>query len=68
MEKFVGRQREVELLSKTINKNKQTISIIYGRRRVGKSDLIRYTLQKVRQKALFFEGLEDQSKWNSKIY
>lgn len=55
---FVGRARELEQLRATLNRASPTISVIYGRRRVGKSALIRKTLE--RNPAVYFEGLENQ--------
>jgi len=55
---FVGRTRELEQLHTTIDRPHSTISVIYGRRRVGKSALIRKALAD--RPALYFEGLENQ--------
>jgi len=57
--KFIGRQKELEALSNLRSKS-NTITVIYGRRRIGKSFLIQEFLKK--SKALYFEGLEGQSK------
>ncbi len=60
MSEFIGRTREIGQLRQTLNNKKSTITIIYGRRRVGKSELIRKALEG--RKAIYFEGLENQSK------
>jgi AAA+ ATPase superfamily predicted ATPase len=52
----VGRKNELELLKRTLDSSRPTISVIYGRRRVGKSFLISKALEK--KEALYFEGLE----------
>jgi uncharacterized protein len=57
---FVGRHKELEQLMRTLDSSHPTISVIYGRRRVGKSSLIAKALEK--RKALFFEGIENLSK------
>ena len=38
---FVGRQNELALLSEELTAAKASLAIIYGRRRIGKSTLIR---------------------------
>jgi AAA+ ATPase superfamily predicted ATPase len=55
---FIGRENELSSLA-TLRSRGNTIAVIYGRRRVGKSLLIRHFLR--RQQAPFFEGLEGQS-------
>jgi uncharacterized protein len=56
---FIGRKTELEELSKLFKKD-NSITVIYGRRRVGKSLLIREFLKN--SPALFFEGQEGLSK------
>lgn len=58
MDFFIGRANEVKLLKETISLNKSTISILYGRRRIGKSALIKEVFRE--EKVYFFEGLENQ--------
>lgn len=43
MENIVGRHKEIEVLNKVTNSNKSEFVAIYGRRRVGKTFLIRQT-------------------------
>ncbi len=57
--KFIGREKELKSLSDLKSKS-NTITVIYGRRRIGKSFLIRKFLKE--SKVLYFEGLEGQSK------
>jgi len=57
--RFVGRDRELKQLCTTLDQAKPSISVIYGRRRVGKTALIRKVLEG--HPALFFEGLENQT-------
>lgn len=54
---FIGRQRELSLLQEKYEKKQQLI-VIYGRRRIGKSHLIKEFCKN--KKALFFEGLEGE--------
>ena len=46
MSKIIGRDRQVEQLEKLINSDKSELVVIYGRRRVGKTFLIRATYKK----------------------
>ena len=57
---FVGREAELRLLGSFLQRQTPSIGVIYGRRRIGKSALIRKALEG--QRALFFEGLENQPK------
>jgi len=52
---FIGRHSELKHLTKLLVRD-NTITVIYGRRRVGKSSLIREFLKNYN--TLFFEGLE----------
>lgn len=56
---FIGRDREVSQLREAIDRAKPSISVVYGRRRIGKSALIQQAL--TGRRALFFEGLENQA-------
>ena len=60
MNNFIGREREISQLKEAVHSKKSTITIIYGRRRVGKSALIKKALEGC--PVTFFEGLENQSK------
>lgn len=57
---FIGRKKELRLLHGIINANRATIGVIYGRRRIGKSALIKKAF--VKQRVLLFEGLENRPK------
>ena len=46
MKKVIGREKEIELLHNAINSDKSELIAIYGRRRVGKTFLIRETFSK----------------------
>ena len=56
---FIGRKKELETLGKLATRD-NAIAVIYGRRRIGKSLLIKEFLKK--QNALFFEGIEGAPK------
>ena len=58
--KFVGRERELEQLRRVFESSRPDIAIIYGRRRIGKTELISQALEK--RPALFFEGIEGEGK------
>jgi len=60
MQTFIGRKTEKTQLSALIERPRPSIAVIYGRRRVGKSELIRQATQG--KNVLSFEGLEGQPK------
>lgn len=55
---FVGRDQEIDRLEALHSKKGSCISVIYGRRRIGKSSLISEFSEK--KKYLKFEGLEGE--------
>ncbi len=55
---FYGREDELQLLSEVFQKPKGSLVVVYGRRRIGKSTLIKYFAKD--KQSLFFEGLERQ--------
>ena len=57
---FIGRKKELQLLHGIINANRATVGVVYGRRRIGKSELIKKAFEK--QRVLLFEGLENRPK------
>jgi AAA+ ATPase superfamily predicted ATPase len=57
---FIGRADEIAVLKQMVTQSTPHVAVIYGRRRVGKTSLIREALGGV-EKILFFEGLEEQS-------
>ena len=56
---FVGREYELELLNDAFNSNRPELVILYGRRRVGKSTLLKMSAGA--KKMLSFEALEGMS-------
>ncbi len=56
----MGRGAELARLRVFLDSADASISVVYGRRRIGKSELIRKALEE--RPAYFFEGLENQAK------
>ena len=54
---FVGRYDEMETIKKAAESKEASILVVYGRRRVGKTELIEHTLSK--RNILKLEGVED---------
>lgn len=59
---FIGRRREMESLNRLYHSGKFEFAVIYGRRRVGKTALIREFIRD--RKALYFMGIESNEKQN----
>lgn len=55
---FIGRIKEIKLLQEVYQSKKSELVILYGRRRIGKSYLLKYCFQS--KNAFFVEGLERQ--------
>lgn len=52
---FFGRELQKKSLLDMINKNEQMISLIYGRRRIGKSELIKQSLKETDVLSIYYE-------------
>ena len=52
---FYGREQQKKSLLNMINREEQMISLIYGRRRIGKSELIKQTLKETSVKSIYYE-------------
>lgn len=59
---FIGRERELKALNKLYSSNKFEFAVIYGRRRIGKTELIKQFLGD--KKAIYFIGIESNAKLN----
>lgn len=59
---FIGRERELTALEKLYASNKFEFAVIYGRRRVGKTELINQFLKD--KKAIYFMGVESNATQN----
>lgn len=53
--KFIGREEQLEKLNNLIDKNGMAFSLIYGRRRVGKSELAKQVLKNCSAKCIYYE-------------
>lgn len=62
--KFIGRSKELEKLSKSLHSEGMSVSLIYGRRRVGKSELVLESLRRNKAKSLYYECKEVSEKSN----
>ena len=59
---FIGRERELDALDKLYKSNKFEFAVIYGRRRVGKTELINKFIEN--KKNIYFMGIESNAKQN----
>ena len=53
--KFIGRKEFLYKLKKQVDTDEMSFSLIYGRRRVGKSELVKETLRCAKEKSIYFE-------------
>jgi len=61
---FYGRKREIEQLNSFINSDNQQLALIYGRRRIGKSELIKHCIQKLDKICIYYECKQTTEKNN----
>ena len=59
---FIGRDRELATLNNLYSSEKFEFAVIYGRRRVGKTELIKHF--SVDKRAIYFTGIESNEKQN----
>lgn len=59
---FIGRKQEIAALDRLYHSEKFEFAVVYGRRRVGKTALIREFIRN--KKALYFMGIESNEKQN----
>jgi AAA+ ATPase superfamily predicted ATPase len=57
---FSGRQEEIKILKQACLRPRGQLICLYGRRRVGKSSLIKEFASQSKLQSFFFEGLEDR--------
>lgn len=55
---FVGREEEIKQILTYLNKDTQENIVIYGRRRIGKSYLIKETLSRISKPYIFYQAKE----------
>ncbi|WP_295796599.1 ATP-binding protein [uncultured Treponema sp.] len=57
-ELFLGRKGQSELIEKFLNSDKNNAALVYGRRRVGKTELIKHCLKKTETISIYYECKE----------
>lgn len=57
-EPFFGRKENIEAISKFFNSDKDNAALIYGRRRVGKTELIKHCLKGTKTTSIYYECKE----------
>ncbi|MCF0106152.1 MAG: ATP-binding protein, partial [Holdemanella sp.] len=62
--KFIGRAEYIKKLEKQINTDDLSFSLIYGRRRVGKSELVKQIIRTSNVKSIYFECKQVAEKSN----
>ena len=61
---FIGRKKEISLINKMFASDDLELAVIYGRRRIGKSELIKYCLSSSSLDSIFYECLETNETQN----
>ena len=59
---FIGREKELDALNGLYNSGKFEFVVLYGRRRVGKTELIKHFIED--KNAIYFTGVESNAKQN----
>ena len=59
--RFIGRNAELQQLSRFLDRSPDSLAVVYGRRRVGKSELLRQALKHSGLQYVFFETSELRS-------
>lgn len=62
--KFIGRERERERITREISSDRQSAILVYGRRRVGKSELIKQCLIATSTRGIYYECKETSEQNN----
>lgn len=63
---FIGREREIERLNRQLARDEQNATLIYGRRRVGKSELILQGIRNAPSRTLYYECRQTTAENNVK--
>lgn len=63
---FVGRNKEIETLHKLYSKDSFEFVVVYGRRRVGKTTLIKEFIKE--KKAIFYPAIDSNEKQNLELF
>ncbi|MBO5566136.1 MAG: ATP-binding protein [Succinivibrio sp.] len=53
--KFIGRTRQLQQLEKELSADGMRFALIYGRRRVGKSELVKQSLRNCQKRSIYYE-------------
>lgn len=53
--RFIGRKEQLRKLNRVICKDEMTFTLIYGRRRVGKSELVKQAIRSSSYKSIYYE-------------
>ena len=52
---FIGREKELKKLKKIVDSDELSVALIYGRRRIGKSELVKQLLRKSNKQSIYYE-------------
>lgn len=63
---FLGRKESIKSISNFLNSSKDNAALIYGRRRVGKTELIKHCLKKTNTTSIYYECKETSDLNNAK--
>ena len=63
---FIGRESELKKLNELYDSDKFEFAVVYGRRRVGKTELLKKSIKT--KKAIFYQALEQNNSLNIKIF
>ena len=64
---FIGRKEEINLLKNTYNNDRYEGIVIYGRRRIGKSELIKESYKNLDIVSLYYECVDASEETNAKF-
>ena len=53
---FVGRENELKILNRVFSSNRQESVLIYGRRRIGKTELIKKAIEDFEGEYIYYEA------------
>ena len=63
-ESFLGRTEQIKLITNFFSSDKNNAALIYGRRRVGKTELIKHCLKTVSTTSIYYECKETSEQNN----
>lgn len=62
--KFIGRKKELEILEDVYSTNKMECVLVYGRRRIGKTELIKKSIQSLDCPCIYYEAKQSSEMSN----